>query len=78
MILAYFVEKLVAVVTSLCLLFMGVSQMNSLTAKTLSQNHACDIFVYFDQNLVAMAMSLRPLSSKMSFSDWPTMKTRYK
>ena len=36
--IAILVPKLVAVVTPLCPLCMGVSQMNSLTAQTLSQN----------------------------------------
>ena len=30
----------------------------------------CDIFAYFGQKLVAMAMSLRPLHSEMSSLDW--------
>jgi len=30
---------------------------------------------YFGQNLVAMATSLRPLQSKMSYLDWSTPKT---
>jgi len=33
-----------------------------------------DIFAYFGQNLVAMATSLRPLQSEMSYLDWPTQK----
>jgi len=31
--------------------------------------------VYYSQNLVAMATSLRPLQSEMSSFDWPTPKT---
>jgi len=65
-------------VTPLCPLCMGLSQINSLTAQTLSKNqtlhgyvacncsygHFCDIFAYFGQNLVAMATSLRPVQSR--------------
>jgi len=34
-----------------------------------------DFLAYFGQNLVAMATSLRPLQSKMSYLDWSTPKT---
>jgi len=86
--IAIFVPKLVAVVTPLCPLCTGVSQMNSSMAQTLSQNqtlhgcvtynwsygHFCDFLAYFGQNLVAMALSLRPLHSEMSSLDWSTTK----
>jgi len=66
-------------------LVYGVSQTNSPMAQTLSQNqtlhgcvaynwsygHFCDFSAYFGQNLVAMATSLRPLQSEMSYLDWP-------
>ena len=72
-----------------CPLCMGVSQMNSPIAQTLSQNqtlyqydaynwscgHFCDIFAYFGQNLFAVTTSLRPLQSEMSSLDWSTRKT---
>jgi len=62
--IAVFVPKLVAVVKRLCPLCMGVSQMHSPIAQTLSQNqtlhgsvtynwsygHFCDILAYFGQN----------------------------
>jgi len=77
-------------VTPLCPLCTGVSQMNSRIAQTLSQNQTlhgyvaynrsygnfCDILAYFDQNLVAMATSLRPLQSEMTSLDWLTTKTQ--
>jgi len=82
-IIAIFVPKLVAMVTPLCPLCTGVSQMNSPIAQPLFQKqtlhrcvayrcsygHFCDILVYFGQNLIAMATSLRPLQSEMSFLD---------
>jgi len=34
-----------------------------------------DILAYFDQNLVAMATSLRPLQSEVSSLHWSTTKT---
>jgi len=34
-----------------------------------------EIFAYFDQNLVAMATSLRPLKLGLYSLDWPTTKT---
>jgi len=88
--IAIFVPKLVAMVMPFCPLCMGVSQMNSLIAYTLSQNqtlhgyvaynwsygHFCEIFAYFGHfYLVAMATSLRPLQSEMSSFDWLTTKT---
>ena len=87
--IAIFVPKLVAMVTPLCPLCMGVSQMNSPMAQTLSQNQTlhgcvaynwsygqfCEFLAYFGQNLVAMATSLRPLQSEMSSLDWSTTKT---
>jgi len=88
--IAISVQKLVAMVTSLCTLCMKVSQRNSLIAQTLSQNQTLhgyviynwsychfDIFAYFGQNLLAMATFLKPLQSEMSSSslDWPTTKT---
>ena len=65
-------------VTALCPLYKGVSQMNFPIAQTLCQNQTLDglthttevmaIFViflaYFGQNLVAMATSLRPCNQK--------------
>jgi len=87
--IAILVPKLVAMVTALCPLCTKVSQMNSLKEQNLlSQNqtlHGCvaynwsnghfwDIFVYFGQNLVAMAMSLRPFQSEMSSMDLSTTK----
>jgi len=86
--IAILVLKLVAMVMPLCPLCMWVSQMNSPTAQALSQNqtmhgyvaqnwsygHFCDIFAYFGQNLVAMAMSLRPLQSEKSSLDWSIPK----
>ena len=88
-IIAIFIPKLVAMVTPLCPLCTGVSQINSPIAQILSQNQTlhgyvaynwsygnfCDILAYFDQNLVAMATSLRPLQSEMSFLDLSTPKT---
>ena len=87
--IAILVPKLVAMVTSLCPLCTGVSQVNSPMSQTLSQNqtlhgyvaynwsygHFCDILAYFGQNVVAMATSLRPSHSEMSFLDWSTTKT---
>jgi len=35
----------------------------------------CDFLAYFGKNLVAMAMSLRPLQSEISYLDWSTPKT---
>jgi len=81
-----FVPKLVAMVTSLCPLCTGVSQMNSPMAQTLSQNqtmrgcvacnwsygHFCHFLAYFGQNLVAVATSLRPLQPEISYLDWST------
>ena len=32
----------------------------------------CDLFAYFGQNLVAVATSLKPLQSEMSYLDWST------
>jgi len=66
------VPKLVAMVTQLCPMCTGVSQMNSLVAEHLPHNqtlheyvaynwsygHFCDISAYFGQNLVAMATFL--------------------
>jgi len=86
--IAILVPKLVAMVTPLCPLCTGVSQMNSSTAQALSQNqilhryvgynwsygHFCDFLDYFGENLVAMATSLRPLQSEMSSLDWSTTK----
>jgi len=83
------VPKLVAIVTYLCPLCTGVSQMNSMIAQTLSENqtmHAyvayTDIvvifvifFAYFGQNLVPVATSLRLLQTEMSSSDLLTTKT---
>jgi len=40
-----------------------------------SPGHFCDFLAYFRQNLVAMAPSLKPLQSKMSYLDWLTPKT---
>jgi len=76
-------------VTALCPLCTGVSQVNSLIVQTLSQNQTlhwcvaynwsygrfCDFLAYFAQNLVAMATSLRPLQSEMFSLDWSTTKT---
>ena len=84
-----FSPKILAMVTPLCPLCRGVSEMNSAIAQTLSQNQTlhwciaynwsygnfCDIFAYFGQNLVAIATSLRPLQSEMSYLDWSTPKT---
>jgi len=42
------VPKLVAVVTSLCPLCMGVSQMNSLAAQTLSQNQTLHGYIAYN------------------------------
>jgi len=87
--IAIFVPNLVAMVTPLCPLCTGVSQMNSPMAQTLCQNqtlhgyvaynwsygHFCDFFGLFWPNLVAMATSLKPLQSEMSSLDWSTTKT---
>jgi len=62
--------------------------MNSLIAKTVSQNqslhrhvayncsygHFCDTIAYFRQNLVTVTISLRPLQLDMSSSDLLTTK----
>jgi len=86
--IAILVPKLVAMVTPLCPLCTGVSQMNFPIPQTLSQNqilhgydaynwncgHCCDIIDYFDQKLFAMAISLRPLQSEMSLQ-WLITKT---
>ena len=86
---AILVPKLVAMVTSLCLLCTTVSQMNSPMAHTLSQKqtlhgyvannwsygHFCYICAHFGQNLVAVATSHRPVQAAMSSLDWLTTKT---
>jgi len=75
--IAILVPKLVAMVTPLCSLCTGVSQMNSTIAQTICQKtklcmdmlHTTEVmanFVIFGQNLVAMATSLRHLQSEMS------------
>jgi len=87
--IAILVPKVVAMVTPVCPLCRGVSQMNSPIAHTLSQNqtlhgcvaynwsygHYCDFLACFGQNLVDMATSLRPLQSEMSSLDCSTTKT---
>jgi len=87
--IAIFVSKLFAMATPLCPLCTGVSQMNSTMAQTPPRNqtpygyvacnssdgHFCDFLAYFGQNLVAVATSLRPLQSEMSYFDWSTPKT---
>jgi len=86
--IATLVPKLVAMVTPLCSLCTGVSQMNSLMVYPIAKPNSawicciqlklwafCDIFAYFGQNLVAMATSLRPLQSEMSSLDCSTTKT---
>ena len=74
---AYFGQNLVAMVTPLCPLCTGVSQMNSPMAQPYLKTKLCmymsltsevmAIFViflaYFGQNLVAMVTPLRPLQS---------------
>jgi len=61
--------------------------MTSLIAETLSRNqtlhwcvahnwiygHFVWLFTYFGQNLVAIATSVRPLQSEMSYLDWSTL-----
>jgi len=80
------VQKLVATVTSLCLLCAGVSQLNSLISRILSQKTNSVwiariqlklwpflwYFCAFGQNLVALATSVRTLQSEMSSLGWPT------
>jgi len=87
--IAILVPKEVAMVTRLCPLCTGVSQMNSPMAQTLSDNqtlheyvaynwsygHFYDFLAYFGQNLVAMATPLRLLQSEMSALNWSTTKT---
>ena len=79
------VPKFVALVTPLCPLCRGLSQMNSPMTQTLSQKqtlhlyvaynwsyvcgHFCDFLAYLGQNLVALATSLRRLQSEMSSLD---------
>ena len=89
--IAILVPKLVAMVTPLCLLCTGVSQVNSLIVQPYPKTKLCIdmlhtaevmvifvifcLFEYFGQNIVAMATSLRPLQSEMSSLDWSIMKT---
>jgi len=68
-------------VTPICPLCTGVSQINAPMAQTLSQNqtlygyvtynwsygHFCDFLAYFGQNLVAMATPLRPYYRNVFF-----------
>ena len=75
------------ILTPLCPLCTGVSQMNSLIAQTYVKTKLCmdmlhttevmailgRFFAYFSQNLVAIATSLRPLQSEMSLY-WPNLK----
>ena len=81
--------QLVPMVTPICPLCTGESQMNSpidkpnlKTKLCMDMLHTTEVmaifvifFAYFGQNLVAMATSLRPLQSEMSSLDWSTTKT---
>jgi len=76
-------------VTPLYPLCTGMSQMNSLIVQPYPKTKLCidvlhttelmAIFVIFlhilAKNLVAMAISLKPLQSEMSSLDWSTTKT---
>jgi len=74
--IAISVQKLVAMVTPLLRCVREVSQVNSacICCVQLKVMAIFDILAYFDQNLVAMATSLR-LLSEMSSLDWSTTKT---
>jgi len=76
--IAILVPKLAAIVTPLCLLRTGVSQMNSLIAQTLSQNqsvhwydtynwsygHFCDILPILAKNWLPWQYLLDPCNQK--------------
>jgi len=47
---AFFVPKLVTMVMPLCLLYMGVSWMNSLIAETLSENQTLHWYVTYNRS----------------------------
>jgi len=87
--IAILVPKMVAMVTPLCPLCTGMSEMNSLIAQTYLKTKLCmdmlhttevmailcEFLAYFGQKLVAMATSYRPLQSEMFSLDWRTTKT---